>query len=238
MPYSPGATNEAELENLLLQEVPQRVLNSLEEDINSLDIPDAARALFDASAAHLQIENRIRNAIRELCAEYRSSTVPENNNNALPTQQSPSEHQFIARGSDAAQSNSPSTYQGSLQNAQKSSDAGSSVSATPSDCTETMQHSNNIVQLSALVEHSYSGGILQQSPALSCDLVPQTSRTVSEFLPLYHPDQLQSAQQYIQQADYDVTDAYRTSFDENILSDFDFQIDFADDTFPNEGLGF
>ncbi|KFY90085.1 hypothetical protein V500_05312 [Pseudogymnoascus sp. VKM F-4518 (FW-2643)] len=237
VPYSLTTPNEAELENLLLHEVPQRVLNSLREDVNSLDVADAARALFDASAPHLQIENRIRSAIRELCAEYRSSIATSNNSGAPCTPQSLPENHFIVSGREPAQSTtSQSTDKGSLQSAQHPSEAESSLSAAPPGSTETMQHSNSIMQPSALDESSYTEDIPGQDPALTGDVLPHTSGTVSENLPPYYPDQFQNAQQYIQQVGLDVANAYGTSMDEYVLSDFDFQVDFADDTFLHENL--
>jgi hypothetical protein len=147
VPYDLTATNGAELENLLHQEVPRIVLNSLREHINTLDVSDAARALFDASAPHLQFENWIESAIREVFTTFRSSTAAVNNSAAPPTPQSLLGNQYITEVRRAAHPiGLQPTHLGLLQSAHHSGNVESSPATAPSVSTETMQRSNNIVQ--------------------------------------------------------------------------------------------
>lgn len=262
MPCDVTAGNEAELENLLFEEVPRIVLDMIREDVNALDIPDAARALFDSSVPALQIESRIGSAIREVCARYRSRISVANNSAAPSTPQSLSSNQSVtARGDRALRpSGSPHTSDGSLQDVSHPGGTEASSTTVPLMPIRTTGQSSNtlqpnsvgnpysevIVEPAETVQHSdmnrpnvpempsFLGDFHEQGFIPAPGMDPHVSEVASGYLPPVSVGHRQNAEQDIRRLEHDLMNAFEEGMDDYDLADFDFHVDSGDDVFLND----
>lgn len=238
VPYDLASANEADLETLLQQEVPRLVLNSLSEQINNMDIPDAARALFDPSTPYFQFENLIGNAIREVFTTYRSATATTNNPTASPTSHPSSESQSIAEDSSAAQSAiwEPTTMDSSQSSHHQLGSCESLPTVAPPMAIfpDTTQRWDDAIHPIMAGGPSYSGSIHGQAPPHAAELVSRASETTSNKVPQNPSSQMHSSGESMQQGGrHDVTSAYGTSMDEYMFVDFDLLGGFDAEAFPS-----
>lgn len=233
MPYDLAAAKEADLEALLYQEVPRIVLNSLSEQVNNMDIPDAARALFDPTAPYFQFENLIGNAIREAFTTYRLATATANNPIAPPTPQSSSANLSIAGDSSAAQSTSCECTTMDLSQTSRRRLWTFESLPGPLMSLGITQRWNNTMHPTETGEPSNSGRIHEQLPPPATELAPHTSETALNSFPQSHPGHLKSAEEYIHQGAHDdITSAHGASMDE-YMYEFGLPEDFDNDAFLN-----
>ncbi|KFY23968.1 hypothetical protein V493_05534 [Pseudogymnoascus sp. VKM F-4281 (FW-2241)] len=236
VPYDLAAANEANLETLLHQEVPRIVIESLSEQVKNMDIPDAARALFDPSASYFQFENLIGNAIREVFTTYRSATTPANNSEAPPTpptSQSFSVNPSIAGGSSTTQSSTlESTPINSLHSSRDQLGSPAPLLAViPPESSDFMRGQNNTAQ-PRVVNRMSLRTWHEQSPPLADEVVPQTSEAASSLFPPNPSNQLQNAEAYIQDSmHHDMTSACGAVMDEYMLDGSGLPLNFEDEAF-------
>jgi hypothetical protein len=204
-----------------------------------MDIPDAARRLFDPSSPHFQFEKLIDDAIGEVFAKHRSTIAAANNPTLPPTPQSLSVLS-MAKYRDSTQ---PTTLE-----------------STPTDSSQGYHHQQGDVHPFPAVGPSTSPGITQlwtesirpraagepsnsepmdgQVPPPAAELAPRDSEIASDSFPQNPLRQLQSAEEYIQLFGYqDMTSAGGANTNDNSFSNFDFERDFDDVVFPNVSSG-
>ncbi|KFY77026.1 hypothetical protein V499_03491 [Pseudogymnoascus sp. VKM F-103] len=237
VPYDLASANEADLETLLQQEVPRIVLNSLSEQVNNMDIPDAARALFDPSTPYFQFENLIGNAIREVFTMYRSATATANNSTAPSTTTQPSsDNASIADDSSVAQSTcwERTTVNSSRSSHHQSGSFESLPTVVPPVFPDTTQRWSDPMHPIAAGGPSYSRSMHEQVPPPSAELVSRASETTSNIV---HPNpsgRMHSAGEAMQQGgQHNVMNGYGTSMDEYMFVDFDLLGGFDAEAFPS-----
>lgn len=236
MPYDLASANEADLETLLQQEVPRIVLHSLSEQVNNMDIPDAARALFDPSTPYFQFENLIGNAIREVFTTYRSATSTANNSTAPSTTQPSSDNVSIAEDSSVAQSTcwERTAIDLSRSSHHQLASCESLPTVAPPICPDTTQRWSDPMHPIATGGSSYSENIHGQVPPPSAELVSCASETTSNIVLPNPPGQMHSARESMQQGGHhNVTSSYGTSMDEFMFVDFDLLGGFDSEAFPS-----
>ncbi|KFZ23857.1 hypothetical protein V502_01664 [Pseudogymnoascus sp. VKM F-4520 (FW-2644)] len=232
-PYNLPAANGADLETILHREVPRIVSNRLREQINNMDIPDAARALFDPSGPYFQFDNLIGSAIIEVFATIRSARGTANNAAAPPTPQSSSADPSTTGGSSTAQSASwENTPIGTLQSSRGQL---SGFEPSPSVAPKDTMHSGGTGG------SSYSGHIHGQVSPPAAELVLHASETASNLSPPKPPGQLHIRGEYMPQGGhFDGSNAHGDSMDvytEYMFEDLDLDGGFGYQPFPNVSSG-
>lgn len=194
-----------------------------------MDIPDAARALFDPSAPYFQFDNLIGSAIREVFATIRSARGTANNAAAPPTPQSSSANPYTTGDSSTAQS--------------------ATGESTPIESLRSSHHQlggleylpavapNNTMHPIAIGEPSYSGHTHEQAPPLATELPSHASETASNLSPPNPPSQLQSGGHMQQGGHYDEANAYGGSISESLFDEFDLDGSFDYQAFLNMSSG-
>lgn len=235
MPYDLAAANDANLETLLHQEVPRIVMDSLSEQVNNMDIPDAARALFDPSAPYFQFENLIGNAIREVFTTYRSAIATTNSPEAPLSPQPSSENRSIVGDSSASQS---TNWERTPRFHHQVDDFEPSPTGAPPMSLDIPQQWNGTRRQLEDEALTYLGFTREQVPPPATEFAPQTSETASSLFPSNPSSQLPSAGEFMQQdGHHDVTSAYNASMDEYMFVNFDLDGGFDDEAFPNVSSG-
>lgn len=229
MPYDLVAANEARLETRFHQELPRIMLNLLSEQVKNMEIPDAARALFDPTAPHFQFEELIGIAIRDFFIRYRSVTATADNPEAPPTPQSSPVNPSIAGDSSTVQS--------------------ATSESTPIDSSQSSHHQlgsseplpavapNNTIHPIATGEPSYSGHSHEQAPPPATELASHALETASNLSPPNPPSQLQSGGYMQQDGHYYDPNAYGGSMSECLFGGLDLDRSFDYQALLNMSFG-
>lgn len=232
MPYDLSAANDADLETLLHQEVPQILLNWLRERVNNMEPYVAERFLSsisdssDSSDSYHGFDAMIGRAIDEAFTTYRSATATANNPETSLTPQSSSDNPSIAGDNSTAQSATwESTRTVPLQSSRDQScgfEPAPAVIPPESSGFEHQQNNATPTRFRNPFTESH-----EQFPPPAAELAPQSSETASNSTLPNPPNQLQSAEEY------DVTSAYDASMDEYMFVNFDLEGGFDDEAFSN-----
>jgi hypothetical protein len=227
VPYDLAAANEADMEMFLRQEVPSIALQRLSEQVNSMDIPDAARALFDPSSPLLQFESVIGNAIREVCSTYRSARAKANNPEAPPTPQPSSSNPSIVGDSSASSATRESMPVDPLQSSHRQRSNFESLPAEASTMLpEITRQRNDTVHPRAT--GGFSARTREQVPPPAVESAPQASETAPNPFSQNPPSQLQNAESYMQQSEYyDMASVDEAGMDEYAVDEFGLPLDFV-----------
>lgn len=221
-------SNDTDLVDLLLQEMPQRSENMFSEITNNMDGAEAARTLFDTPALKRLARSWTENAMREIIAEYRSSAAATSSPAVPLTPQSlPGTQSITTRGRSVLR---PTRLQPRSQGSSQS--AHHSGAIEPS--TEITQRSNTTVQLISNRGSLHSGRISEQPPTRTPGPAPVIEETVSTSSHHRPPIGLQYEERPVQQVDCDEIDDFTATFGEairqgDVLTDFDIDAFLADD---------
>lgn len=236
MPYDLATAGDADLETLLHQEVPRIVLNSMREEVNNMDMPDAARALFNPTIPYFQLENFIGIAIKEVFTTYRSATATANNPEVPLTPQSSSENRSIVEESSAAQSATcENAHTDSMEN---SRDQLRESESLPPVAAPEIRNEWDAMRPGATGRGSYQQRVREQVPLSAAESASHVSETASNSF-LQNPSSLQQCtEEYMSQGGHhDMTNAYGANMDEYMFVNFDLEGGFNDEAFQDLSTG-
>ena len=215
MPYDLASANEADLETLLRQEVPRIVLNLMRERIDNWETSHIERFLYTPIKI-FTLGKMIESAIEEAFQIYRSATATANDPEIPPTPKYSSANPSIAGDSSSAQW---STWESWLIDPlQASGNQFGGFGFFPAVAP------NDTIHPRATGGSSYSGYIREQVHPPAAESAPQNSEVASNSFAPNIPDQLQSAEEYMQQGSHqDVTSFYEDGMGDYMFVNLGFE---------------